>query len=161
MDPNATVCKMAASVLGLFMLDFAHEDVLPFVYDYQNTVMKKAYQDMLAHKDIVEFKNSLNEQQKKQFESALTQIEEALQRFESILEHVYKETQDLEKSNTYRATKLRRLNDKLMFAERAFIASEGLQGRNWFRHVVSLFKNFLISNSFVHLLGMDTRSSQV
>lgn len=35
--------------------------------------------------------------------------------------------------------KKRALNDRLMLAERGFLDAEGLQGRQWFKHLVSAF----------------------
>jgi hypothetical protein len=40
--------------------------------------------------------------------------------------------------------KLRALNDRLMLAERGFLDVEGLQGRQWFKHLVSVL---LVSSS--------------
>jgi len=35
--------------------------------------------------------------------------------------------------------KMRALNDRLMLAERGFLDVDGLQGRQWFKHLVSVF----------------------
>lgn len=35
--------------------------------------------------------------------------------------------------------KKRALNDRLMLAERGFLDADGLQGRQWFKHLVSAF----------------------
>lgn len=49
--------------------------------------------------------------------------------------------------------KKRILNDRLMLAERGFLDAEGLRGRRWFRHLVSisiqfsLILHFLLSNA--------------
>lgn len=37
--------------------------------------------------------------------------------------------------------KKRMLNDRLMYAERGFLDSDGIQGRQWFKHLVSAFIN--------------------
>lgn len=34
--------------------------------------------------------------------------------------------------------KRRMLNDRLIFAERGFLDGEGLQGKQWFKHLVSI-----------------------
>lgn len=34
--------------------------------------------------------------------------------------------------------RMRALNDRLMLAERGFLDADGLQGRKWFKHLVSL-----------------------
>lgn len=36
------------------------------------------------------------------------------------------------------ALKKRALNDRLMLAERGFLDADGLQGRQWFKHLVSV-----------------------
>lgn len=41
------------------------------------------------------------------------------------------------RKDNFAALKIRMLNDRLMFAERGFLDSDGLQGRQWFKHLVS------------------------
>ena len=35
--------------------------------------------------------------------------------------------------------KMRALNDRLMLAERGFLDTDGIKGREWFKHLVSVF----------------------
>ena len=38
--------------------------------------------------------------------------------------------------------KKRALNDRLMLAEKGFLDADGLQGRKWFKHLVSVFMSW-------------------
>jgi len=38
--------------------------------------------------------------------------------------------------------KRRALNDRLMLAEKGFLDAYGLQGRQWFKHLVSVYVNY-------------------
>lgn len=38
--------------------------------------------------------------------------------------------------------KKRALNDRLMLAERGFLDADGLKGKQWFKHLVSIFLSF-------------------
>lgn len=42
-------------------------------------------------------------------------------------------------TNDLLALKIRALNDRLMLAERGFLDTEGIKGREWFKHLVSVF----------------------
>ena len=44
-----------------------------------------------------------------------------------------------ESNSEFLVLKKRTLNDRLMLAERSFLDADGLQGRPWFKHLVSLF----------------------
>lgn len=49
--------------------------------------------------------------------------------------------------------KKRALNDRLMLAERGFLDADGLQGRQWFKHLVSIFvflRLFVFSYMYYH-----------
>ena len=39
------------------------------------------------------------------------------------------------------ALKMRALNDRLMLAERGFLDTDGIKGREWFKHLVSVYEN--------------------
>lgn len=43
--------------------------------------------------------------------------------------------------------KMRSLNDRLMLAERGFLDIDGLQGKRWFKHLVSAFLSPLFSHT--------------
>jgi N-acetylated-alpha-linked acidic dipeptidase len=62
----------------------------------------------------------------------------AVDKFADEAEKLHKRRVDLEKNepNSESAERLRRINDALMQAERAFIDERGLRGRNWYRHQV-------------------------
>ena len=44
-----------------------------------------------------------------------------------------------ERNSEFLILKKRTLNDRLMLAERGFLDADGLQGRKWFKHLVSVF----------------------
>lgn len=44
------------------------------------------------------------------------------------------------KRSDYVALRIRALNDRLMLAERGFLDADGLQGRQWFKHLVSILR---------------------
>lgn len=43
--------------------------------------------------------------------------------------------------------KRRALNDRLMLAEQGFLDADGLRGRKWFKHLVSVFASYICLGS--------------
>lgn len=48
------------------------------------------------------------------------------------------------KNDVAGAAKRRELNDRMMLAERGFLDSEGIKGKEWFKHLVSKFKTIIV-----------------
>ncbi|KAG0467055.1 hypothetical protein HPP92_018635 [Vanilla planifolia] len=122
-DPLFRRHVTASEVLGLLALSLADDRVLPFDFlSYSN--------QLLEHADTL---------------SALLDGSEAVELIRaSILElaAAAKEVEELKKLDEHdtdevaSSLRLRALNDRLMLAERAFLETEGLTGRPWFKHML-------------------------
>jgi len=47
--------------------------------------------------------------------------------------------------------KIRALNDRLMLAEKGFLDVDGLRGRPWFKHLVSVFVFNMLVTTFINV----------
>ncbi|KAL0714416.1 hypothetical protein Bca4012_021395 [Brassica carinata] len=65
----------------------------------------------------------------------------AIQEFSTVAKEVKDEAKKLEeqaysKNDVAAAVRRRELNDRMMLAERGFLDSEGIKGKEWFKHLV-------------------------
>jgi N-acetylated-alpha-linked acidic dipeptidase len=127
-DPTFQYHVAAAQIWGTVALRLANSNALPFDYtDYANQLREFANQTAsLANRR--KMANAFDEQA----------MLKAVDRFADEAEKIDKRRIDLEKNepNSQSAERLRRINDALMQAERAFIDDRGLRGRTWYRHQV-------------------------
>ncbi|CAK7342167.1 unnamed protein product [Dovyalis caffra] len=113
-----------AGIWGLLALHLADESILPFDYlsyveqlqGHTGVLSNLLDQDISLHPLI----NSIQE-----LASAAKEVE-----FE------IKQLREQESRGNFIDLKLRALNDRLMLAERGFLDVEGLQGRQWFKHLI-------------------------
>ncbi|KDP21928.1 hypothetical protein JCGZ_03066 [Jatropha curcas] len=114
-----------AGVWGLVALQLADDSVLPFDY--------LSYAEQLkGHKDVLS--NLLDHQS-----ISLNPLITSIQRLALAAKEAENEAKQLrwqESRGEFVALKLRGLNDRLMLAERGFLDADGLQGRNWFKHLI-------------------------
>ncbi|KAK4478822.1 hypothetical protein RD792_014322 [Penstemon davidsonii] len=113
-----------AGVWGLVALHLADDPILPFNYLPYAT-------ELLKYKDVL---NTLLEGA-----ISLHPISAAIQEFTAAAVEIEEEAkklrldQNLDEISVLRG---RMLNDRLMLAERGFLDSEGLTGRQWFKHLI-------------------------
>ncbi|XP_050381589.1 probable glutamate carboxypeptidase AMP1 [Argentina anserina] len=113
-----------AGVWGLIALHLADDSILPFDY-FSYVDQLKHYKDVLNH--LLDGSISL--------EPLMTAIEE----FAYAAREAENEAQTLkeeESTGEFVMMKKRALNDRLMLAERGFLDTDGLEGRQWFKHLV-------------------------
>jgi len=55
-----------------------------------------------------------------------------------------------ENSDDFVDMKIRALNDRLMLTEKGFLDVDGLRGRQWFRHLVSVFAFNVLLKTFIN-----------
>jgi len=125
-DPDFTYHVAAAQLWGTMALRLADAPALAFDYtDYAKQVREYFNESMkLAkrrHLDQVINEKSMND---------------ALKDFSDEAARIEIEKQKLAGDEKSSSARLRRLNDALMGAERAFIDERGLLGRPWYRHQI-------------------------
>nr|VDD09874.1 unnamed protein product [Brassica oleracea] len=115
-----------AGIWGLLGIILADEPVLPFDYI--------SYAEQLqAHRDAV---SKLLEGK-----VSVDPLSVAIQEFSLVAKEVADEAKKLKeqaysKYDVAVAAKRRELNDRMMLAERGFLDSEGIKGKEWFKHLV-------------------------
>jgi N-acetylated-alpha-linked acidic dipeptidase len=126
-DPTFQYHVAAAQIWGTVTLRLANSNGLPFDYtDYAGQL-----------RDFVNETTRLAN--RKKFESFDSKpMLKAIDNFGDEAEKINKRRVELEKQEpgSESAERLRRINDALMQAERAFIDERGLRGRTWFKHQI-------------------------
>ncbi|KAL5741977.1 hypothetical protein ACOSP7_028709 [Xanthoceras sorbifolium] len=124
-DPSFQRHVAVAAVWGLLVLHLADDSILPFNYlSYADQL--KEHEEML-NKLLLDGSISLD---------PLTAAIEELASAAKEAEDEAKILRELERTGDIAVLKMRALNDRLMLAERGFLDSDGLQGRQWFKHLV-------------------------
>ncbi|KAL8505251.1 hypothetical protein ACS0TY_016469 [Phlomoides rotata] len=111
-------------IWGLVALRLANDPILPFNYLSYAT-------------ELQNYKNVLGTILKETI--SLDPIADSIQDFTMAANEIQEEMEKLRlDQNTDESTVLRRrmLNDRLMLTERGFLESEGLPGRQWFKHLI-------------------------
>ena len=126
-DPDFTYHVAAAQLWGTMAMRLADADGLPFDYrDYASAI-----------RDY--FNESMKLAKRRKLDNAIDEkaMNDAIRNFADEANRIEREKQQLvaDKSSSS-AAKLRRLNDALIFAERAFIDDRGLNGRPWYKHEI-------------------------
>ncbi|GFP89898.1 probable glutamate carboxypeptidase 2, partial [Phtheirospermum japonicum] len=123
-DPLFQRHVAVAGIWGLVALHLADDPILPFNYlSYAN--------------ELQEYNNILNTLSGGTI--SLHPITSAIQEFVSAVNETEEEVKKLRMDqNMDESTVLRRrmLNDRLMLTERGFLDSDGLPGRQWFKHLI-------------------------
>ncbi|MBA0732362.1 hypothetical protein Gogos_016461 [Gossypium gossypioides] len=118
---------LVAGVWGLLGLHLADDPVLPLDY-------------LSYAKQLQEYKDAFSRVLDGNI--SLTPLAASIQEFTSAAKQANEETKKLmeqEFTNDLLALKIRALNDRLMLAERGFLDTDGIKGREWFKHLVSVF----------------------
>ncbi|OIV92261.1 hypothetical protein TanjilG_00279 [Lupinus angustifolius] len=123
-DPFFHRHAAVAGIWGLLALHLADDSILPFDYvPYANQL--QFYMNILS---------SLLDQQ-----TSLHPLNMSIQEFASAAKETNNESKKLRLQETSGHSvdiKNRALNDRLMLAEKGFLDADGLQGRQWFKHLV-------------------------
>ncbi|KAK7284739.1 hypothetical protein RJT34_19492 [Clitoria ternatea] len=123
-DPFFLRHVAVTGVWGLLALHLADDSILPFNYvTYANEL--QLYKHMLSN--LIDQKISLHP------------LTIAIQEFASAAEEADAEEKKLrlqETAGCFVDMKKRALNDRLLLAEKGFLDAEGLQGKQWFKHLV-------------------------
>ncbi|XP_071734808.1 probable glutamate carboxypeptidase AMP1 [Rutidosis leptorrhynchoides] len=113
-----------SDVWGLLALHLADDPILPFNYlsyaaqlqNHSSSLYKLLEGDVVLHP----------------ITSAIRELVDAA----TLVEVEMKKMRDEKTRDSFSVLKRRMLNDRLMFAERGFLDSDGIQGRQWFKHLV-------------------------
>ncbi|KAF7804193.1 putative glutamate carboxypeptidase AMP1 [Senna tora] len=123
-DPLFQRHVAVTGVWGLLALHLADDSILPFNYlPYANQL--QAYTNILS--------NMLDRR------ISLRPLKMSLQEFTSAAKQANYESKKLrsrDNGDSLVDMKRRALNDRLMLAEKGFLDADGLQGRQWFKHLV-------------------------
>ncbi|HYX29835.1 MAG TPA: transferrin receptor-like dimerization domain-containing protein, partial [Pyrinomonadaceae bacterium] len=125
-DPDFAYHVAAAQLWGTMALRLADAAALPFDYtDYAAAIREY-------------FDESVKLARRRHLESAVDQksMEDALKNFSDEAARIESEKGRLSVNDNASAPRLRRINDALMSAERAFIDDRGLMGRPWYKHEI-------------------------
>jgi N-acetylated-alpha-linked acidic dipeptidase len=151
-DPDFTYHVAAAQLWGTMALRLADAPVLPFDYaDYANQI-----------RDY--FNESVKLAKRRHLETAVDEkaMIDALKSFAEEAAHIESEKQKLAADDKAVSARLRRVNDALMSAERAFIDERGLLGRPWYRHQIyapGIFTGYAAQPLTDFRQGLDDRNS--
>jgi len=126
-DPDFTYHVAAAQLWGTMAMRLADADGLPFDYSDYASAIRDYFNESMKLAKRRKLDNSIDEKA----------MNEAVRNFADEANRIEREKQQLvaDKSSSS-AAKLRRLNDALIFAERAFIDDRGLNGRPWYKHEI-------------------------
>jgi N-acetylated-alpha-linked acidic dipeptidase len=124
-DPTFEYHVAAAQILGTVTLRLADAGALPFDYQDYATELRNFVNETVRMANRKKLRDAFDAK------AMLKAIED----FADEAEKANKHRVDLLKDGSAEK-KLRRLNDALMQTERAFIDSNGLRGRSWFKHQV-------------------------
>lgn len=113
-----------AGIWGLLALHLADESILPF--DYISYV-----EQLQGHTGVLGKLLDRNVS----LHPLVTSIQELASAAKEV-EYEVKQLREQERRGDFIDLKLRALNDRLMLAERGFLDVEGLQGRQWFKHLI-------------------------
>ncbi len=125
-DPDFTYHVAAAQLWGTMAMRLADAEALQFDYrDYAGAV-----------RDY--FNESVKLARRRKLDSAIDEkaMNDAIRSFTDEAGRVEKERQQLIATGDKSSSRLRRLNDALILAERAFIDDRGLNGRPWYKHEI-------------------------
>ncbi|KAJ4843991.1 putative glutamate carboxypeptidase amp1 [Turnera subulata] len=123
-DPQFHRHVAVAGIWGLLALRLADDFILPFNYlSYANQLQR--------HKDVL---NSLLDRQVSchPLETSIQELAVAAKEAEDEA----KQLRDVARRGRFVDLELRALNDRLMLAERGFLDTDGLEGRQWFKHLI-------------------------
>lgn len=124
-DPSFQYHVAAAQIWGTVALRMANATALPFDYtDYAAQL-----------RDFVNETTRLANRRKMSDTLDARPMLKAIEQFEEEAEKIQKLRMDNER-NALSDEKLRRINEALVQAERAFIDERGLRGRGWFKHQI-------------------------
>ena len=125
-DPDFTYHVAAAQLWGTMAMRLADAEALQMDYrDYANQI-----------RDY--FSDSVRLAKRRKLEVAFDEraMNDAIRNFNDEANRVERERQQLIAEGDKSSSKLRRLNDALIFAERAFVDDRGLNGRPWYKHEI-------------------------
>jgi N-acetylated-alpha-linked acidic dipeptidase len=126
-DPDFTYHVAAAQLWGTMAMRLAGADGLQFDYrDYADAI-----------RDY--FDEAMKLAKRRKLDSAIDEkaMNDAIRSFSEEAARIERDRQQLvAQGGSSSAAKLRRLNDALIFAERAFIDDRGLNGRPWYKHEI-------------------------
>jgi len=126
-DPDFVYHVAAAQLWGTMALRLADASLLPFNYsDYADQIREY-------------FNESVKLAKRRHLETAIDEkaMNDALKDFSDEAARVERDRQRLSgEADKTASPRLRRLNDALMAAERAFLDERGLRGRPWYRHEI-------------------------
>ncbi|HEY8203347.1 MAG TPA: M28 family metallopeptidase [Pyrinomonadaceae bacterium] len=126
-DPDFTYHVAAAQLWGTMAMRLADADGLPFDYRDYASAIRDYFDDSIKLAKRRKLDRTIDEKA----------MNDAIRNFADEANRLERERQQLvaDKSSSS-APKLRRLNDALIFAERAFIDDRGLNGRPWYKHEI-------------------------
>ncbi|KAB5552895.1 hypothetical protein DKX38_010206 [Salix brachista] len=113
-----------AGIWGLLALHLADESILPFDY---LTYVEQLQRHTGSLSKLLDHSISLH--------PLVNSIQELASAARGV-EYEIKQLREQESRGDHVDLKLRALNDRLMLAERGFLDVEGLQGRQWFKHLI-------------------------
>ena len=125
-DPDFAYHVAAAQLWGTMALRLADSAALPFDYvDYATAIREY-------------FDESVRLAKRRHLESAVDEkaMNDALRNFADEAARTETESARLAADDKASSARLRRMNDALMNAERAFIDEQGLMGRPWYKHEI-------------------------
>ncbi|KAM4079340.1 hypothetical protein ACB094_09G110200 [Castanea mollissima] len=125
-----------AGIWGLLALHLADDSILPFNYlSYAEQLQR--YKRILSN--LLDENVSLHPTYKKKKNVSLHPLTTSIQELVSAAKEAEDEAKILRQQETTGDSvvlKKRALNDRLMLAERGFLDVDGLQGRQWFKHLI-------------------------
>ncbi|KAJ6330619.1 hypothetical protein OIU76_009254 [Salix suchowensis] len=123
-DPLFHRHVVVAGIWGLLALQLADESILPFDY---LTYVEQLQRHTGSLSKLLDRSISLH--------PLVNSIQELASAARGV-EYEIKQLRGQESRGDHVDLKLRALNDRLMLAERGFLDVEGLQGRQWFKHLI-------------------------
>ncbi|XP_015898877.3 probable glutamate carboxypeptidase AMP1 isoform X1 [Ziziphus jujuba] len=124
-DPLFQRHVAVAGVWGLLGLHLADDSILPFSYLSYADQLKEGYRNVWSN--LLDTPVTLN--------PLMTSIQEFVTAAKEA-EIEAKKLREQETTSDLVTLKKRALNDRLMLAERGFLDADGLQGRQWFKHLI-------------------------
>jgi N-acetylated-alpha-linked acidic dipeptidase len=138
-DKDFDVALATAQIWGMVSLRLVGDDILPFNLTEQASALSSYYKSLFTNEVVKSYNETLNADDKKTFNDALTQTSSFLSSITKLSAETMVEAKTLlnigRQSKNYES-RARAVNDRFMNVERAMTNQNGLPGRQWYKHVI-------------------------
>ncbi|KAL6055926.1 Glutamate carboxypeptidase 2 [Balamuthia mandrillaris] len=127
-DPGLVYHATLVRTLGALLFRFVDQKILPLEYNNYCVLLRQSHQDITN--------NALNRELYDELEQELQQLEQKVGQFCEGATNLTARVDEIKSRTTIHPDLQRRVNNRLMWAERAFLDESGTIGRKMLRHIL-------------------------